>query len=219
MQHDALFAALDAFTAEWLGENAPAYSGRSAGEEEQILARLTQFVRATPDCLWRTSVAGHITSSALVVSPDLQQVLLTLHAKLGKWLQLGGHADGEAQPSRVAGREVAEESGLTRTAFLTLPGAGGGGPVPFDLDIHAIPARGREGAHFHYDIRYIIVADPGEDLVISNESKDLRWWRWGDAMRLTSERSMQRQFAKLAWLRDSGVPSPRLTMDAETLRL
>jgi 8-oxo-dGTP pyrophosphatase MutT (NUDIX family) len=184
-----------------------------AAEEEAILTRFRAFVEETPACFDRATVAGHVTGSALVVSSDRRQVLLTLHRKLGKWLQLGGHADGDPRVHEVARREVEEESGLTELAFLpyeqTLyeqgyeqgPKAGGrtslDWPLPFDLDCHAIPERPGEPAHVHYDVRYVIVADAGKPLVMSHESKDLRWFTVDEARKVTGERSMHRQFDKL----------------------
>jgi 8-oxo-dGTP pyrophosphatase MutT (NUDIX family) len=162
-------------------------------EEAAILAKFLAFVSSTPDCFERTSPHGHITGSALVVSPDLRRVLLTHHAKLDKWLQLGGHSDGSPKTAEVAYREVEEESGLTRLSFVQTD--------PYDFDWHDIPARPNEPAHIHYDVRFLIAADPEEPLVITKESKDLRWFTVDEARRLTSERSMHRQFDKLEWLR------------------
>lgn len=167
-----------------------------------------QFAEAHADCFERTCLPGHITGSALVVSKDLNAVLLTLHKKLGVWLQLGGHSDGDAQPHRVAMREALEESGLKGLDFLAYEHVFGGGPLrqdtahplPFDLDCHVIPARKTEPAHIHYDIRYVIVANQEEPIVISEESQDLRWFSLTEARTVTAEPSMLRQFAKLEWL-------------------
>ena len=77
-----------------------------------MTAATLDFVRAHPDCLARTCAPGHLTGSAWIVSPDRRRTLLTHHRKLGKWLQLGGHADGDADLLAVALREAREESGL-----------------------------------------------------------------------------------------------------------
>jgi 8-oxo-dGTP pyrophosphatase MutT (NUDIX family) len=108
-----------------------------------------------------------------VLSADRRRFLLTHHRKLDRWLQLGGHADGESDPSAVALREAGEESGLGPFAFL---GAQPGGcPLPLDLDVHAIPARPGEPAHEHHDLRYALVALGGEACA-SHESHALRWF-------------------------------------------
>lgn len=111
-------------------------------------------------------IGGHVTGSAFVLSPDGKAVLLTHHAKLDRWLQLGGHCDGIADARFVALKEAYEESGLTRIALLA--------EDVFDVDIHEIPARGAEPAHLHYDIRFLMRAEAGE-LQASTESKALAW--------------------------------------------
>ena len=141
--------------------------------ERAEVARWQAFVRAHPDCLERTCAPGHVTGSAWIVSPDHRDVLLTHHRKLGRWLQLGGHADGERDLLAVALREAREESGMER--FHVPAGPPGAPPLPLDLDVHEIPARGAEPAHLHWDVRWLLVAAPGQRLVRSHESLDLRW--------------------------------------------
>lgn len=156
-----------------------------------------------PACLDRMHVPGHLTGAALVTDFSLGRVLLTLHGKLGLWLQLGGHADGDGDLAAVAMKEAEEESGLTALSFLPYQkifGLPEGEPLPFDLDIHEIPARKEVPAHLHYDVRYLIVAAEPEKIVISDESADLRWFTLEEAYELTHEPSMHRQFDKLAYI-------------------
>jgi 8-oxo-dGTP pyrophosphatase MutT (NUDIX family) len=140
-------------------------------EERLRVARVIQFVRAHEDCFERTCLEGHVTGSAWILSPDHRCVLLTHHRKLGRWLQLGGHCDGDADPFRVALREAREESGMHR--LRPLPEEAG--PVPLDVDVHPIPAREGEPAHFHFDVRFLLEAAPGEEFVLGEESHALRW--------------------------------------------
>jgi 8-oxo-dGTP pyrophosphatase MutT (NUDIX family) len=119
------------------------------------------------DSFQRYHLPGHITGSAWIVNQDLTKVLLVLHAKLGRWLQPGGHADGEEDVLRVALREVGEETGIVH--FVKID------PAVFDLDIHPIPARKEMPEHFHYDVRFMMIADDSVPLQISDESRDLRW--------------------------------------------
>jgi 8-oxo-dGTP pyrophosphatase MutT (NUDIX family) len=86
--------------------------------EASAVAETIAFVEAHPDCLLRSCAPGHLTGSAWIVSPDRRRTLLTLHRKLGKWLQLGGHADGDPDLLAVALREAREESGLARLAVV-----------------------------------------------------------------------------------------------------
>ncbi|HBY64068.1 MAG TPA: NUDIX hydrolase, partial [Solibacterales bacterium] len=132
--------------------------------------------------------AGHITGSAWVLDHGRTHVLLTHHQKLDKWLQLGGHADGDPDTLAVALREAREESGLSEVHPLT---AG-----IFDVDVHLIPARKSEPEHFHYDIRHLLLADRRHPLRITSESKDLRWVPIADVARLTREESMLRMVRK-----------------------
>lgn len=195
-----LLETLSRYEATWAAGAFP-YAGFDPRREAETLERLRDFARSTEACFSRSHLAGHLTGSALVVSPAGDRVLLTLHRKLGKWLQLGGHADGETRLDVVAMTEAREESGLEGLEFLRYEGPGE--PLPFDLDIHEIPARGGVPAHLHYDVRYLVVA-PGPDVappVLSSESRDLRWLPLEQARALADEESMLRQFRKLEALR------------------
>jgi 8-oxo-dGTP pyrophosphatase MutT (NUDIX family) len=172
--------------------------------QAQLVSRFEKLAAVGPEALDRDHWQGHFTGSALVASLQLDKVLLTLHSKLGLWLQLGGHADGDTDLASVAMRECREESGLRALSFFPLGDLfeqdTSTAPI-FDLDIHSIPARKTEPEHLHYDVRYLVLADPRDPLVITAESKDLRWVPLSDAYGLTSEWSMHRQFNKLDWVR------------------
>lgn len=166
-----------------------AYAGQSLAVEEQAAAaEFAPFVWMHADCLWRTCVPGHLTASAWVVDGVRQRTLLTHHRKLDRWLQLGGHVDGDSDLAAAAMREAREESGLTQLKLVT-------GEI-FDVDRHLIPAGGVEPAHWHYDVRFLIEADPGEPLVVTSESKDLAWVNLTDVARLNPEESLHRLVRK-----------------------
>ncbi len=171
------------------------YAAGNPGERA-CSERFAAFVRAHPSCFSRTLAPGHVTGSAWVVHPDGEQVLLTHHRKLDIWVQLGGHADDDPDPARVAMREAVEESGLAGLEFVA--------PSIFDLDIHRIPARGTEPEHEHFDVRFAIRATTDTGYRVSPESKALAWVPIAALSRLTTEVSMLRMGAKwLAW-RDAG---------------
>lgn len=145
----------------------------------------------------RVRLAGHFTGSAWLVDRSGRRVLLTHHRKLQRWLQLGGHADGDCDLARVALREAEEESGL------------GGLTVErelFDLDRHWIPERAGVPGHWHYDVRYVVHAGESETFVVSEESLDLAW-RGIEALidDAQADESMRRMARK--WLARSGVAS------------
>ena len=142
---------------------------------------------------------GHFTGSAWLVSTDGERVLLTLHRKLGRWLQLGGHADGDGDLARVALREATEESGL---AGLAVEG------MIFDVDRHPIPAHGTEPAHYHYDVRYVVRATSDERYTVSDESIDLRWWPVEEVIRDDSVDASLKRMAN-RWLDRAGAAAIR----------
>ncbi|QHB73812.1 NUDIX domain-containing protein [Stenotrophomonas sp. 364] len=115
----------------------------------------------------RERLAGHFTGSAWLVSADGERVLLTHHRKLDRWLQLGGHADGDRNLARVALKEAEEESGLS--GLVLEDGA------LFDIDKHWIPERRDVPGHWHYDARYVVRAVGSEQFAISEESLALAW--------------------------------------------
>jgi coenzyme F420-0:L-glutamate ligase len=129
------------------------------------------FLAARPDAMWRSCVPGHLTGSAVVVDPSRRAVLLTLHARVGMWLQVGGHCEpGDQTMLDVAAREAREETGIGSLSF---------DPRPLALDIHPItcslgvPTR-------HYDVQFLAVAPADAEPVVSGESLDLRWFAWDE---------------------------------------
>ena len=152
--------------------------------------RIATFVEAHADCFERSLEIGHVTGSAWIVDPSRTRCLLTHHRKLGRWLQLGGHADGDADICAVAMREAREESGLTTLRTLS--------PAIFDCDVHAIPERKTEAGHYHYDVRFLVEADPCEPLVVSDESHELAWVALENIRALSGDWSVERMARKLA---------------------
>lgn len=158
------------------------------GHEEAMRQRILTFVRAHPDCFERSLLAGHVTGSAWIINPERTMTLLTHHAKLDKWLQPGGHADGDPDVLAVARREMEEESGLRGEVLL-------GGAI-FDVDAHDIPARGETPAHVHYDVRFAFEADPQMPLRVSDESHALAWVPLDAVADLATDGSVLRMVAK-----------------------
>ncbi len=172
-----------------------------------MVTRFQRFVEAQPRCFERALTApGHVTGSAWIVDPAGEAVLLTHHRKLDLWIQLGGHADGDPDVLAVARREGLEESGLGDIDAID-PGSAvdagvpvAGIPVPFDVDIHEIPARRHEPAHFHFDVRYVFRAR-SRAVVTSDESHALAWVPMEELERYTTDVSVQRMARKWLQLR------------------
>ena len=166
------------------------FSGyKSAYTEESIFIPDFLSLLAATTCYERTHLPGHITGSAWITTPERDSVLLVHHAKLNRWLQPGGHADGDENVLRVALREAEEETGLQTFKIVT--------ELPFDVDIHLIPERKDFPAHHHYDVRFLVEAAREEKIVVSEESHDVKWVPLSELERYTTEQSVLRMKAKL----------------------
>ncbi|MDQ0940907.1 NUDIX hydrolase [Streptomyces sp. V1I1] len=149
---------------------------KSYEHQEELRQLYLDHLAAHPDGMWKACEAGHVTASALVVEPEHGRVLLTLHKKLGMWLQMGGHCEpGDATLADAAMREATEESGIRGLTLLP------GGPVR--LDRHAIPAP----CHWHLDVQYAAMAPAGAAEEISEESLDLRWFAYDEVADVADE--------------------------------
>ena len=159
--------------------------------EQAHLDHLRAFLASGGDVIARANPVGHVTASALVIDRQTTTTLLTHHAKLGKWFQLGGHVDIDDETVLGAAlREATEESGL---AGLTA-----WDEAVFDVDVHTIPFhRGRnEPEHLHFDVRFLLLA-PSRDIAISEESNDLRWFDLDEATLAAGDDSLGRMIRKV----------------------
>jgi 8-oxo-dGTP pyrophosphatase MutT (NUDIX family) len=159
-------------------------------------SRFAAFAASSPDVYLRTHATGHFTASCWLLSGDGQRVLLTHHKKLARWLQLGGHADGDTDLVAVALREAIEESGLQDLAIE---------PAIFDLDAHQIPARPDTPAHIHWDVRFVLFARGSEAFAVSDESHALAW---RDVRQIAHDESADHSLRRMAqkWLARAAMP-------------
>ncbi|MFG2682899.1 NUDIX hydrolase [Streptomyces sp. NPDC048392] len=135
--------------------------------QDELRQVYLDHLAAHPDGLWKACGEGHITASALVVDPSRERVLLTLHKKMRRWLQMGGHCEpADETLARAALREATEESGIQGLSLAP------GGPVR--LDRHHTPCA------WHLDVQYVAVAPSGAVETISDESLDLRWFPYAE---------------------------------------
>jgi len=180
--------------------------GQDWPQEAGVLARFRKFLASGEVLQGKANPRRHITGSTWIVNPGRTRVLLTHHAKLDKWVQLGGHTDEGEDWTAAALREAWEESGLAALALVS--------PRLFDLDIHEIPARTDKAtgevtpAHDHYDLRFLVEADDGLPFVVSEESRALAWVALVDLGRYTAEESQLRMARKTALRGTTFASSP-----------
>ena len=142
---------------EWLPDDAG---------QQQLRADYLAFLAGHDDAMWRECRIGHLTASALVMDEDRSRVLLTLHPKVGRWLQLGGHCEpGDASLLEAARREAVEESGIAAVRISARP---------IRLDRHPVPCAGAMSEHL--DVQYLAIVSGDAREVMSDESDDLRWF-------------------------------------------
>lgn len=135
--------------------------------QEPLRQAFLGFLAARPDACARSCVPGHLTASALVLDDGGSHALLTLHARIGRWVELGGHCEDDDETLAAAGlREASEESGIDGLVIETAPLHLGVHPITCSL---GVPTR-------HFDVRFLLRAPAGAQPVRSSESLDLRWW-------------------------------------------
>ncbi len=187
--------------------------GASGPAEERSLARIRGFLEAPADPFSRANPEGHVTGSAVVARPEGSAFLLVHHRKLSRWLQPGGHTEpSDRSAFDAALREAREETGIT---LFEAPL----GRVVLDVDVHAIPAHGKDPAHFHFDIRYLLTASgSGEPGACEDPGRPMRWMTLEEALAEGVDESLVRALEKarfhladgLAIRRsEAGTPSPR----------
>lgn len=139
--------------------------------QDSLRHAVLAFLQARPDGCLRSCVPGHLTASALVLDHTGSHAVLTLHPRVGRWLQLGGHCEpDDADVVAAALREAGEESGIGGLVIDPVPAALHVHPVTCSL---GVPTR-------HLDVQFVVQAPPGAQITRSDESLDLRWWPLDD---------------------------------------
>jgi 8-oxo-dGTP pyrophosphatase MutT (NUDIX family) len=160
----------------------------SYSEELEFIRPFIELL-ASPRSFHRDHLPGHITGSAWIIDESHTFALLTHHAKLDRWLQPGGHADGDENIIRVCTKEATEETGLQSLKLFS--------DKIFDIDIHKIPERKGFPEHLHYDVRLLFTASMNEMFIVTSESHDLSWIRLNDiAAKTENNKSMVRMAEK-----------------------
>ena len=156
-------------------------------EEKKFIPSFLELLNHL-DCFQRTHLPGHLTGSAWILNADKTKTLLVHHGKLNRWMQPGGHADGDENILRVALKEAEEETGLKTFKIVD---------QIFDIDIHTIPARKDFPEHLHYDVRFLLEGSEDEKILVSEESHDVKWIALSELENFTKERSVLRMKEKL----------------------
>ncbi|MDH5299814.1 MAG: NUDIX hydrolase [Gammaproteobacteria bacterium] len=157
-------------------------------QERDMQQRLTRFVHEHANCFDRELLVGHITGSAWIVNPERSKVLMIHHRKLNRWLQPGGHSDGDPNTLQVALREAREETGLDSIQPVS--------EAVFDVDIHTIPARRDEPQHEHFDVRFLLQADDSLPILRTEETNDIAWMTLDEVLQHAQEDSIVRMLNK-----------------------
>ncbi len=157
--------------------------------EAEMILRTLRFIEEHNNPMDQKLIVGHLTGSSWIVNLERTKALLTHHAKLGMWLQLGGHAEIEDNSIKdTAIREAKEESGLQSVQLIS--------DDILSVDIHVIPERKAFPEHLHFDVQFFFEADENESLSISTESKDLKWIALEDVSNYNNELSIMRMLEK-----------------------
>jgi 8-oxo-dGTP pyrophosphatase MutT (NUDIX family) len=163
-------------------------------EEEEIAKFGDLRGLSSAELFHRETMPAHFTASAMVIDARAKATVLVFHRKLGKWLQPGGHADGDVELASVALKEAREETGLS---LLELAG-----DEMFDFGVTAIPAHGSCPAHSHYDVRFLIWGDALERPIPSAETPLVKWIPLDQLQQYTSDSGILRMRDKYRSIRD-----------------
>lgn len=155
-----------------------------------MVQRTRRFVRAHPDCFDRTLAHGHVTGSAWVLNPARTHTLMLLHRKLNRWLQPGGHADGEPDVLQVVLKETSEESGIDPEQIRLLS------EEIFDVDIHTVYPSEHDQRHEHFDIRFLVEIDDRLPVPGNSESHQVGWVPLEEVSRYNNALSLRRMVRK-----------------------
>lgn len=163
---------------------------KSFNKTEQLMVDQTiKFLKENDSYLGKENLKGHITASTWIINSDANKCFLTHHKKLNLWLQLGGHTELNERTYESAYREGIEESGFSNLKKLS--------DRIYDVDVHLIPKNNNIPAHYHYDIRYLFMADPNDQGLVSHESHDIKWVDIDDIELYSKDASIGRMVDKM----------------------
>lgn len=136
--------------------------------EKIYKAQMLDFLDKYDNNFSRDQEYGHFTGSSLLLNSDCTHFMLMHHKKIGIWLQLGGHCDGESDVLLTSIKEAQEESGINEIEFLS--------DKIFDIDVHKFPAMKNLNEHFHFDVRFLLKTVGNDKIIVNEESHDVKWF-------------------------------------------
>lgn len=169
-----------------------AYVLRNTEDGDAALETL-KFINSNSEIFGKANSKGHVTASAWIVNEEMDSALLTHHGKLNIWVQMGGHTEIGERILEAALREAEEESGLSDLKVLSTD--------IFDVDVHLIPESKKAPAHYHYDIRFLLLGNREKPLVISDESHEIKWVVLEEITNYSTEVSIDRMVRKTRCLK------------------
>jgi 8-oxo-dGTP pyrophosphatase MutT (NUDIX family) len=169
-------------------------------KERADVQRIITLAQRHPNITSPLCEVGHITGSSMIVHAASRRVLLNHHRKFDRWMQFGGHMDNDLEPHVTALREAREETGLMDLQFIPLTRATGEGQGvgvrPFDVDVHAVPARNGRPDHLHLDLRYLLATNQPDSAQATDESNEIRWFSLDELQALDLEPEVWRMIRK-----------------------
>jgi hypothetical protein len=165
-------------------------------EQERLDVARIEALLALGEEAFSRSAPLHVTGSALPVHPPTGRVALHWHRKVGRWLQLGGHADaGERDPAAIALREAEEESCLSLCHFPDPES-----PLLLHVEVVRVPAWGDEPEHEHADFRYVVATDDPDVVPNPAHPEALRWVTAAEALAYPLDDGLRRFVDRVAAL-------------------
>lgn len=139
-------------------------------QEEKDKILILDWIRNNKNAFLRENTVAHMTASAWVVNKERNRVLMVYHNIYNSWSWLGGHADGETDLLSVAVREVKEEAGISNVHPVS--------EEIFSMESLTVDGHVKKGkyvsSHLHFNITYLLEADPEEAVSIKADEKKQR---------------------------------------------
>lgn len=164
--------------------------------EQEIIDKkaIMSFIENNDDCLDRSNLIAHITSSAFVLNEQMDKVLFVHHNIYNSWGWVGGHNDSNPDLLEVAIKEALEETGISKVSTYS--------DEMISLDVILVENHIKNGLfvgdHLHLNATYILIASEDEELVVKeDENSGVRWFDISDVMEYVTEDRIKDVYNKI----------------------